>query len=121
MTVPVPADFPRTATVGAVPGAQPKLLVRKEAGRFTPVMLSESDIQARHELCEDLVQQLLRYSARKQSERPGWTPAQVHARVAASVRQKAFGWGLSPAEAEWVLRRWAALDSDTPSAGSATS
>lgn len=116
----VPPDFPRPVTMGSVPGAQPKVLVVSEGGHFVPHPDVEG-VEARHQLCEDLVQQLLRYSARKRGEHPEWTPAQVHEKVAASVRQKAFGWGLSPAEAEWVLQRLAALDASTPPAGSATS
>jgi hypothetical protein len=105
----IPEDFPRAVATGAVPGAQPKLLVREEAGQY----LAETaafDLQRRFEACDDLVQQLTRYTARKRAERPDWTPVQVREKVAASVRQKAFGWGLSPAEAEWVVRRLAALD-----------
>jgi hypothetical protein len=68
-----------------------------------------------------LAQQLVRYIARKRAERPDWTPAQVRENVTQSVRRKAFGWGLSPAEAEWVLQRFVTLDSGPPQDESATS
>lgn len=106
-TTAIPNDFPRGAPAGAVPGAQPKLLVHEEAGRFVAARPTDSEVQARYEVCQDLVRQLVRYSARKHAERPDWSNAQVHEKVAASVRLKALGWGLSPAEAEWILRRLA--------------
>ena len=84
MSAAVPPDFPRPAPSGAVPGAQPKLLARKERGMFVAGP-SVPEVRARYEVCEDLVTR--------------------------SVRQKAFGWGLSPAETEWVLGRLAALAS----------
>lgn len=108
VTIAIPDDFPRGAPTGAVPGAHPKLLVREEAGRFLSARPTDSAVQGRYEVCDDLLRQLVRYSARKQAERPDWTPAQVREKVAASVRVKAFGWGLSPDEAEWIVRRLAA-------------
>ena len=119
---PIPKDFPRGGPLGAVPGAQPKLLVRQQAGRFVSTGPTESDVQGRYEVCDDLVQQLARYAARTQAERPDWTPAQVREKVAASVRRKAFGWGLSPSEAEWIVRRLsAAADGPPASATGGTS
>lgn len=113
----IPDDFPRSGPMGAVPGVQPKLLVREEAGQFMLSKPTDSEVQARYELCEDLVQQLIRYTTRKRDERPDWTRAQVREKVAASVRQKAFGWGLSANEAEWIVQRLAAMDGSTPAAG----
>jgi hypothetical protein len=119
--VAIPDDFPRGAPKGAVPGAQPKLLVREEAGRFVSARLTDSEVQGRYEVCEDLVQQLVRYSSRKQAGHPNWTPAQVRETVATSVRLKAFGWGLSPDEAEWIVRRLAAIGGGgAPTAGAGT-
>lgn len=115
----VPSDFPRPGALGSVPGVQPKVLAERDGGRFV-VPRDPEEVRARHQLCEDLAQQLVRYSARKRAERPDWTPAQVREKVTQSVRQRAFGWGLSPAEAEWVLRRLASLDAGAPLAGSAT-
>lgn len=116
----VPDDFPRSVAIGAVPGSQPKLLVREEAGRFVAEGATNLEMQAHYEVCEDLVQQLVQYTARKQAERPDWTPAQLREKVAASVLRKGFGWGLSPAEAQWIVGRLAATEAGPP-AGSATS
>jgi hypothetical protein len=101
----VPEDFPRGVHTGAVSGTQPKLLARKEAGRDVSALSTDAEVQSRYEVCEDLVQQLRRYTARKQVERPNWTPTRVREEVAASVRRRAFGWALSPAETEWIVRR----------------
>lgn len=104
----IPPDFPGPAPAGAVPGAQPKVLATLTGDSFTAP--TRQDVAARHEACEDLVRQLLAYAAKKRSERPEWTPEQVRDKVVASARQKAFGWGLSPAEAQWVLERFKSLD-----------
>jgi hypothetical protein len=117
----IPDDFPRGAPAGAVPGAQPKLLVHEEAGRFVPGWPTDTEVLARYEACEDLVQQLVRYSARKQAERPHWSSAEVREKVAASVRVKSFRWGLSPAEAEWILRRLATEAGPPAAVGEPTS
>lgn len=97
----VPADFPRSAPLGSVPGAQPKLLVQRQGSGLK--LPDDSDTEARYEVCADLVQQLLTYSVRKRLERPDWTKEQVCEKVIASTRQRAFAWGLSPAETEWVV------------------
>ena len=121
LTTTIPEDFPRSAPAGAVPGAQPKLLAHVEAGRFVAAKLTDSEVQHRYEVCEDLVQQLVRYSARKRAERPDWTPAQLREKVDAAVRQKAFEWGLSPAETKWILRRLVAEAAGAPRPDGATS
>lgn len=104
----IPPEFPNPAPAGAVPGAQPKVLAARAGNVFTAP--AGQDVAARHEVCEDLAQQLLAYSGRKRSERPDWTREQVREKVIASTRQKAFAWGLSPAETEWVVQRLASLD-----------
>jgi hypothetical protein len=104
----IPPDFPHPAPAAAVPGAQPKVLATHFGNVFTAP--AGQDIAARHEVCEDLVQQLLAYSGRKRSERPDWTREQVREKVVASTRQKAFAWGLSPAETEWVVKRFESID-----------
>lgn len=104
----IPADFPRDAGLGAVPGAQPKLLVRQEAGRYVTGP-SESEHRARYEMCEDLACQLAQYTLRKGASHPEWSRDELQAKVAAGLRAKAVGWGLSLAETDWVLTRVAAL------------
>lgn len=107
-STPLPEDFPQTSPTGAVPGTQPKLLAREVSGRLV-VEQCDRDVRERYVMCEDLAHQLVAYSARKRTENPIWSETQLLNKVAEAVRQKAFGWGLSPAEAEWVLRRIKAL------------
>ena len=104
----IPPDFPHAAPAGAVPGAQPKLLVFEQSGRFvagTP----EISLHGRYLMCEDLARQLVIYYAGKRAENPARSGAQLRNKVAQAIRQRAFGWGLSPAEVNWVLGRFIAL------------
>lgn len=114
MTAPVPPDFPTPAPSGAVPGAQPKLLARAQGEQF---VASQDELRARFALCEDLAMQLTAYAARKAAAHTEWSESELLGKVAAAVRQKSFGWGLSPAEAEWVVKRVQALRSKASGSG----
>ena len=104
----IPPDFPGYVDLGAVPGVQPKLLVRLDEGRYV-TGANGDELRARFEMCEDLARQLVQYTSRKRTEHPEWSREHLHAKVAAGLKAKAFGWGLSPAETNWVLRRVARL------------
>lgn len=104
----IPADFPRAARLGAVSGAQPKRLAQKEDNGFVPDA-DDSEVHARYQMCEDLARQLERYTLRKGKEHPDWSREVLLAKVSAALKAKAFGWGLSPAETDWVLTRMRAL------------
>jgi hypothetical protein len=99
----IPADFPRPAPHGAVPGAQPKLLARQQGGGF--VAACEDHVLARFQVCEDLLRQLQAYVARKHAQAPTLPKTDLLKSVNAAIQQKAFGWGLSPAETNWILKR----------------
>jgi hypothetical protein len=100
----IPADFPRPAPHGAVPGAQPKVLARQQGRAF--VATSEDDeVLARFQVCEDLLRQLRAYVARKLTQAPTLSKTDLLKSVNAAIQQKAFGWGLSPAETNWILKR----------------
>ena len=103
--VKAPPDFPRTPTLTAIAGAQPKLPARLVEGQFV-VGFTQEERQARFELCQDLAEQLVRYCRRKQDERPDWSEAQLLSKVATTVRSK--GWDLSEPELQWVMGRVAA-------------
>lgn len=99
----VPADFPSAVPAGVVPGAQAKLGVREEAGVFT-----SSGVEAhaeRYAICLDLLSQLVEYSERKRVEKPDMAIGKLIPRVLAQLHEKRFGWGLSPAEADWISAR----------------
>jgi len=53
----IPSDFPRSVPLGAVGGAQPKILVIEEDGKFYAPGMSPSALRNRFEICEDLVRQ----------------------------------------------------------------
>jgi len=101
----VPADFPQEF-LGAVTGAQPKLLVGKnDRGEY----LSESAAQRaeRWAICADLCEQLGEYVNKKWN---GEGPRDAFAeKVAHALDLKRATWGLSLAEAGWVKARLRAL------------
>ena len=98
----VPADFPRDTLLGAVPGAQAKLLARKVGDNYV-VGLTQEELQERYIVCEDLVQQLVPYCSRKQREYATWTEAEILSKVAKALQAKK--WGQSPAEISWIIGR----------------
>ena len=105
-----PADFPRAPMTGAVPGAQPKLLVHKLDGRYV-VGPTDREVLERYGMCQDLVEQLVDYCQRKLQERPQWTPEVLLQKVRAGVGRK--GWDVSPLELAWVIGRLAHLLADS--------
>jgi len=100
----IPKDFPRDPHPGAVPGAQEKFLARLVDGRYV-VGLTDDELKERYDVCVDLVEQLLPYCIRKQSENPTWTTADVLRRVHLGLQSKR--WGQSLAEIHWIVNRLA--------------
>lgn len=101
-------EFPREPIPGAVGGAQPKLLLRKnELGKYVSPGLSNDEVSARFELCDDLVGQLLHYVKRKKLENPDWSDEFNLARTKRGVEKKvrAGAWRISLAEVDWVMSR----------------
>lgn len=64
----IPHDFPITPTISAVGGAQPKLSLVQEDGKFYAPGTSPSEVLAAFEVCDDLVAQLAPYCQRKLAE-----------------------------------------------------
>lgn len=99
-------DFPLGTDFGCVPGAQPKLLVRREGGVYVagPAMV---DVVARFEYCDDLAQQLCAYALKKRSTKPEWTVDFNVERTRRGVQQRidSGAWKLSPAELDWIMDR----------------
>lgn len=93
-------DFPREGRPGAIAGAHPKMLVREVDGRLVTGP-TEDEVQARYELCVDLVAQLKAYCERKQRESPDLDRIALLHKVRAGVRHE--GWDLSNAELDWVM------------------
>lgn len=104
---PVPDDFPRTATPpSALPGVQVKFVARVIDGRVV-VGLTEDELRGRHTYCEDLVQQLVTYSLRKEQENPRWTREFNLERTAKGLADKGRSgeWDITTLEQAWMLAR----------------
>jgi hypothetical protein len=63
---PVRDDFPREPVPGLVPGAQPRLLVRKMDKRYR-IGLTDEELWARYQARGDAAHQLAEYASRKMS------------------------------------------------------
>lgn len=101
----VPDDFPRELDPGAVPGVQPKLLVRKVNGRYQSG-LTEEELWVRYDTCEDLAAQLSAYVSRKIAT-SGLTEYVALSRAEKGMRLKvdAGEWDFSQREVAWVMKR----------------
>lgn len=55
----VPADFPRPKHLGAMPGAQPKILATQYEGRFYSPGCTPPELHARWQQCISLVEQFV--------------------------------------------------------------
>jgi hypothetical protein len=111
----VPADFPRPVHLGALPGAQPKLLMVKYGGGYYSPGCTPPEIWERWDVCEDLAQQFCQKSLENKAGK------RAHLSETAILDQYLerllkTGWG-SDAEMRWVIRRaadlahWAAPES----------
>lgn len=101
----MPDDFPRKPDLGSVTGVQPKLLVREVDGRYQSGV-SEEQLWARYDACEDLAGQLSAYVSRKIAT-SGMPPDVALTRVEKGVRLKvdAGEWDFSQREVAWVMKR----------------
>ncbi|TAM85219.1 hypothetical protein EPN42_15920 [bacterium] len=113
----VPEDFPRAPAPGVVPGAQPKLLVREINGRYHDRLTNE-ELWARYDACEDLARQLAEYASQKMSA-CGLSLDDALGRVEKGLKRKlgAGRWDFSPAEIAWVTKRTRELLSAATSDG----
>lgn len=102
---PVPDDFPRESALGVVPGAQPKLLVRKMGGRYHAGPTDEES-WARYDVCEDFAGQLAGYASRKMSA-SGLSLDNALERVEKGLKAKvgAGQWDFSQGEIAWLMKR----------------
>ena len=103
----LPPDFPRPVNLGAVSGAQPKLLMTSYQGRFYAPGCTPPELQERWDVCEDLAQQLaVKSRESKDGKRAHMTETQILDQYL--PRLISTKW-TSEAEARWVMRRVAAL------------
>lgn len=97
----IPADFPRPVQLGAVSGAQPKILVIEEHGRFLAPETKQSELEQRFDICEDLVHQLAVKSLEsKAGKRAHLSEAEILLQY--RMRLIATKW-TSVEEAHWII------------------
>lgn len=100
------ANFPRALLLGAVSGAQPKLLVRGIDGEYV-TGLTDDELLSRHDYYEDLVQQLVAYSLRKSKANPDWTHEFNLARTTKALAEngRTGKWDVTIDEQAWMMAR----------------
>ncbi|WP_180970711.1 hypothetical protein [Burkholderia sp. WAC0059] len=100
----VPEDFPRDLYRGALAGSQPKLLLRKIAGKYY-AGLTDEELWARYKICEDMAQHLSTYVTGKIAE--GWEQEAAMRRLERAVANKVYmlEWDFSVLEVAWLMRR----------------
>lgn len=97
----VPDDFPVTAIPSAVSGAQPKISLVEEGGKFYAPGTSPSEVLAAFQMCEDLVSQMIPYCQRKLATFEGDQEATVKATLRGLLAKR---W-CSDAQCVWTMRR----------------
>jgi hypothetical protein len=101
-------DFPNELILGAVGGAQPKLLLcRGENGTYVSPRRSPEEIMHRFEVADDLVDQLVSYFKRKKRESPDLTDQQNLERIRLALINKAVEgkWRFTESEQAWIMCR----------------
>lgn len=96
----VPEDFPVTATPSAIGGAQPKMSLVEEGGKFYAPGTSPSEVIAAFQLCDDLVSQMVPYCERKLPTFEGDHEATVKAALKGLLAKR---W-CSDAQCVWIMR-----------------
>jgi hypothetical protein len=111
----VPDDFPRPQHLGAVPGAQPKILAVEYQGRYYSPGCTPPELYERWQHCMHLVPQFVSSCIEtKAGKRKDMPEADILAQYL--VRLIESGW-VSGDEARWVMRETAKLlDWPTPEA-----
>lgn len=103
----VPADFPRPVHMGALPGAQPKLLMVRYGGRYYSPGCTPPELWERWDICEDLARQFCQKSLdNKVGKRAHLSESAILDQYLERLLKT--GWG-SDAEMRWVIRRAAVL------------
>lgn len=100
----VPHDFPITPVPSALSGAQPKLSLVEENGKFYAPGTSPSEISQAFEVCDDLVTQMVPYCQRKLTAFGG---DQIETAKAAFQGLLNKNW-CTPEQSAWIMLKVAA-------------
>ncbi len=101
-------DFPVEPILGAIGGAQPKLLLsRSENGTYVSPRRSPEEIMHRFTVADDIADQLVSYFKRKKMEYPDWTDEKNYERIRLALINKAAEgkWSFTEAEQKWIMDR----------------
>ncbi len=99
----VPVDFPRPHHFGAVPGAQPKLLMTRYKERYYVPGCSPPELYESWRICEDLATQLAEKSLEsKAGKRAHMSETEILDQYLTRLIQTKW---TTEQEARWVIRR----------------
>ncbi|MBB3222056.1 hypothetical protein [Pseudoduganella umbonata] len=103
----VPTDFPLPAYWGAIPGAQPKLIMTKYNGRFYSPGCTPPEIFKRWSACEEIAKQLAKKSIEsKIGKRAHMSELEILGQYLPRLIATKL---TSEEEACWIIRRVAAI------------
>ena len=113
---PLPVDFPRIFSQGAIFGVQPKLLLRK-VGDTYQAGPTDDEVYERYIVCDDLAEQLAAYASRKMTAN-AWSLQTAVSKVEAGVLKKVHSgvWDFSTAEVTWTIERTRQILTDAAAA-----
>ena len=97
----VPDDFPVTAVPSAIGGAQPKMSLVEEDGKFYAPGTSPSEVVAAFQMWDDLVSQMVPYCQRKLPTFEGGQEATVKNALKGLLAKR---W-CTDAQCVWIMRR----------------
>jgi hypothetical protein len=97
----VPEDFPVTAVPSAVAGAQPKMNLVEEGGKFYAPGTSPGEVMAAFQMCDDLVSQMVPYCQRKLATHEDNQEATVKAALQGLQAKR---W-CTDTQCVWIMRR----------------
>lgn len=101
-------DFPVEPILGAVGGAQPKLLLKRSLnGSYRVPQRSREETMHRFMVADDIADQLVTYFKRKKSEHPEWADEKNYERIRLALINKASEgkWRFTEAEQAWIMCR----------------
>ncbi|MYN14644.1 hypothetical protein GSY71_16005 [Pusillimonas sp. TS35] len=104
---PIPEDFPRRVMSGAVGGAAPKFLARKNDDGSYSAYACEDEHRQAYENAESLARELKTYALRKERENPDWTREFNLNRIKEGIVEKVrnFEWDFTADEQAWIMLR----------------
>lgn len=101
-------DFPVEPVLGAVGGAQPKLLLKRGSnGSYHVPQRSPEEVLHRFTVADDIAEQLVTYFKRKKMEHPEWPDEKNYERIRLALINKAKEgkWRFTEAEQAWIMCR----------------